>query len=156
MIRYLAEDNEAKLASCQKLFMTIEQGKIQPYTSTIVLLEIYWTMRSLYHQTKEELEQKITSILAMRGLVIVEKTDFRTAFALHGKTGVKLADCLIATQLPKGVALCTYDREFARIPGLKTVTPEEMMLPGSLKTVRRVTSIEEREAFERGLSEGNV
>lgn len=126
-IRYLAEDDPAKFASCQKLFILIEQGKIQPYASTIVLLEIYWTMRSLYHQAREELHAKIASILALRGFAIVEKTDFRAAFEMHLKTGVKLADCLIAAQIPKGVTLCTYDREFLKIPSIKTTTPEQLM-----------------------------
>lgn len=33
-----------------------------------------------------------------------------------------LGDCLIATQVPKGAVLCTYDSEFEKIPDFSTMT----------------------------------
>jgi predicted nucleic-acid-binding protein len=89
-------------------------------------LETYWVLTSTYGIAKHDVQDDIETMLATRGLVLVEKTNFRLAFDLHRKTGVKLADCLIAAQLPKGVQLCTYDREFTQIPGLKIVLPEQM------------------------------
>lgn len=127
-IRYLVRDNEASFQSCSALFTSMEKGNIRPYISTIILLEIYWVLTSYYKIKKKEAQKDIEKICATRGLVIVEKTDFRRAFALHKKTGVKLADCLIATQVGKGIALCTYDREFAKIPSVRSMTPAQVLM----------------------------
>jgi predicted nucleic-acid-binding protein len=125
-LRYLLQDDDLAYLSCSKLMKSVREGRIRPYTSSVVFLEVYWVLTSTYGISRNDTQKDIETLLSVRGLVIVEKTDFRSAFYLHTKTGVKLADCLIATQLPKGVELCTYDREFARIPSLNTVTPEEV------------------------------
>lgn len=122
-LRYVIGDDAASLAACIRLFEAIETGKISPYTSTIILLEVYWVLISLYKIPQKEVQRDVERIQQTRGLVIIEKTDFRRAFLLHTHTGVKLADCLIATQLPKGTMLCSFDREFKKIPGLAVAEP---------------------------------
>jgi predicted nucleic acid-binding protein len=63
----------------------------------------------------------------MRNITIVDTIDTHKALILCKKTGVKLADCLIATQVRKGIVLCTYDKEFSKIPSVRTMTPEEVL-----------------------------
>ncbi|MBI5619852.1 PIN domain-containing protein [Candidatus Gottesmanbacteria bacterium] len=127
VLRYLVDDNKSMSDACTSLFQKIEQGAIRPYISTIVLLEIYWVITSHYQIVKAKAQLYIDMILQARGLVIVEKTNFRKAFTLHRQTGIKLADCLIATQVGKGISLCTYDTEFKKLPGFRVVTPEEVV-----------------------------
>ncbi|MBI2405051.1 PIN domain-containing protein [Candidatus Gottesmanbacteria bacterium] len=126
-LRFLVGDDPQKLTTCRKLFEIIDQGKIRPYISSIVLLEIYWVLTSFYRNTKHQVQEALEKIMSIRGLVIVEKTDFRTAFALHQKTGMKLVDCLIATQVGRGIVLCTYDSEFKKISSLTVATPEQVI-----------------------------
>jgi predicted nucleic acid-binding protein len=125
-IRYFVGDDATKLRACQQLFAEIEAGKIRPYVSSVVLLEVYWVLTSAYDYPKLKAAEIVKLMLAMRGVVIVEQGDFRRAFTLHRRTGVKLADCLIATQLGKGIALCTYDREFSKLPSLTLTNPSEV------------------------------
>ena len=124
-IRYFVSDDAEKFTSCRQLFQVIDQGVIRPYVSTIVLLEVYWVVTSVYKRSIDQARIYIETMLAMRGLVIVEKTDFLRAFMLHQHTHMKLADCLIATQLPSGVTLCTYDQEFRKIPRVSIIEPQE-------------------------------
>lgn len=126
-LRYLARDDEAAYQTCSKLFGYIQHGAIRPYISAIILLEIYWVLTSLYRVTKNSAQGDIEKISSTRRLTIIEKTHFREAFTLHKKTGVKLADCLIATQVGKGIILVTYDREFRKLPGLAVAEPEEVL-----------------------------
>lgn len=126
-IRYLMRDKEESYRSCLQLMEIIEQGKIRPYISTIVLLEIYWVLTSYYKIAKSEAQKDIEKICTLRGLVIVEKTNFREAFAMHKKIHVKLSDCLIATQIGKGIVLCTYDTEFKKFPFLTSAEPGDIV-----------------------------
>lgn len=131
-LRFLVGDDPEKLTSCRKFFESAEQGKIRLRISSIVLLEVYWVLLSLFKHKKHQVQDALEKIMNIRGLVIVETTDFRVAFALHKKTGVKLADCLIATQIPKGVALCTFDKEFRKIPRVSIVEPRDVVKKNAL------------------------
>lgn len=126
-VRYFIGDNKKVRDDCVTLFKAVDQGKIKLYLSTIVLLEIYWVVQSVYGKTKAQSADIVESIMDTRGLVIIERTFFRQAFDLHKKTGVKLADCLIATQVGKGITLVTYDREFRKLPGLVLAEPSEVL-----------------------------
>ena len=64
---------------------------------------------------------------ALRNMTIVNRVDGHRALKLWLETGVKLADCLIATQMVEGITLVTYDREFRKIPGLAVAEPNEIL-----------------------------
>ena len=112
---------------CKALINEIEHGRVRPYVSSIILLEVYWVLTSVYKGTKISGLGALEKIIALRGVEIIDTTKFINACALHKQTGVKLADCLIATQIPKGVGLCTYDMEFKKLPNLTIVQPSDVI-----------------------------
>ena len=67
------------------------------------------------------------AILASRNLTLIEKTNWRQAIELYQQHNIKLADCLIASQLAKGVILCTYDQDFKRLKEVASVTPDQVI-----------------------------
>lgn len=127
LLRYLVADHRELFEDCRALIITIQKGSLQPYVSSIVLLEVAYVLSSVYGVSRSAIVKDIATILDLRGLVIAEETHFRDAFALHQKTGVKLSDCLIATQVPEGVTFCTYDRDFAKLPKLRVATPKDIL-----------------------------
>lgn len=130
-LRYLDSDEASMYASCNALMHAIAEGKIKAYTSAIVFLELSFVLRRIYKVPKEKMNDDILRLLALRGLVLIEQTDFRRAFAWHRTYGVKLADCLIATQVKKGMTLVTYDEEFKKLPLPAVATPADVMLETS-------------------------
>lgn len=63
----------------------------------------------------------------MRQLTLIETTNTKTALGLLKKYRIKYGDCLIATQVPPKAILVTYDEDFAKIPGLKSQKPDEII-----------------------------
>jgi len=125
-LRFLVADQKKQYEACKKLISLNEEGKLRIYTSTIVLLEIIYTLTSFYRVKKESVISDIKAILASRNLTLIEKTNFQKAWRFYQKYNIKLADCLIASQLPENVILCTYDREFKKIKSITNLTPEEI------------------------------
>ena len=119
-LRFLVADDEKSFLLCQQFFKKVEEGKFRIYTSTIVLLEIIYTLTSFYKIDKKQVVEDIKNILSTRNLTLVEKTDFTKALELFSKLSIKMADCMIATQLPKETALCTFDQEFKKIKSIKS------------------------------------
>lgn len=116
LIRYFTADDKKKFKDCMLLVEAIEKGgKLRPYTSNIVLLEILYVLTKVYKFSKKETLEGIKKVIAMRNLTLIEKADSKKALALFEKHNIKYADCLITTQIPKGVKLVSYDEEFAKI-----------------------------------------
>ncbi len=124
-IRLLSADHKQMFADCQTLFHLNQLGKLKLYTSNIVLLETHFVMTKTYGVAISEMTKDLKKILQTRNLTLIEKTNFRKALQLHLKTKVKLADCLIATQLPPNSAICTYDKDFKKLK-IQTTTPDKI------------------------------
>lgn len=125
-IRFLTKDDKRKLQDCIRLFRRVEVGKTRPYTSNIVIQEILFVLTRIYNFSKSEVIKDIQKILELRNMSLIEKTDTKTALGLFKKHAVKYGDCLIATQVPKGVKLVTYDKDFSKIKALAVTTPAEL------------------------------
>lgn len=125
-IRFLVKDDDKKLEECINLLSLIEEGKLIPYISNTVVSEILFVLTKIYKIPKASVIKDIQQVFRFRNITIIEKTDTPKALSLFKEYSVKYGDCLIATQVPKGVILITYDRDFSKIPSLKSRTPAEI------------------------------
>lgn len=126
-LRFLTVDDKEKFIYCDKLISLIEEGKIRSYTSNVVLLEVAYTLKTFYRIDQKQIISDIRAIIAGRNMTLIEKTDFGEALILFQKYRLGLADCLIATQLPKGTIFCTYDQDFRKLKKIISLTPEEIL-----------------------------
>ena len=126
-IRLLTNDDTLKAADCRSLFELIEEGKLRPYVSNIVVLEIIYVLTRRYGFARRSVLAAIHQILEMRNLTLIEKTATRHALQNCHKLNVKYADCLIASQVPHGVSIVTYDSDFKGFPGLHPLSPTDVI-----------------------------
>lgn len=127
-IRFLTNDDPKKAADCRRLFEMIEIGAVKPFVSNIVILEIIFVLTRLYHFPRGDVAKAAQKILEMRNLVFIEKSDTRFAL-LNWNTGkATYGDCLIASQVPHGVSIVTYDSDFRSFSGLKVLDPAEAVV----------------------------
>lgn len=126
-LRFFLKDENAQFEQVVSLFSLIDTGAVVPYVSTIILLEINFIFKKVYKLPDSEISKIFEKILEFRGITLIEKTKFIRAFEWHQKYNVKLADCLIASQLPEKTILVTFDREFRKIKGLIVESPQEII-----------------------------
>ena len=126
-LRFLLKDDHNSYEEVVKLFELVEEGKIKPYTSNIVILEIIYVLVKTLKISRTEVLRDIQDLFSMRGLIILEKTNTKEALKIFKQTGVKFADCLIATQIKSGTQLCTYDKEFFKIRSVKLCKPGDFV-----------------------------
>lgn len=99
---------------------------MKPYTSTIVLLELHYVGSKTYNIPENEVMNWLQAIFEMRNMTIIEKTDFKKAIVFCKKYRIKLADCLIASQIPKNTVLVTFDEELRKIKEVTVKSPSEI------------------------------
>ncbi|HWS23533.1 MAG TPA: PIN domain-containing protein [Anaerolineales bacterium] len=125
-LRPLVEESPAS-TSVIDLFHLIEAGKIKPYTSTIVLIEVAFVLHSVYKISHQDIKKDLFSILETKNLTLIELTNFPQALELHARAGVKLTDCLITTQLPSQTTFISFDQEFKKISTINLKSPREFI-----------------------------
>lgn len=118
-LRYFVKDNEEMYLLSSNLFESAERGEIQPSTSTIVLTEIIYTLKSFYHQNLQNIQNHIDSILGIKNLYLIDKTYFKEAYTIYKQGSKKISDCLIVTQVPQNYKLCTFDERLKKLIGEK-------------------------------------
>ena len=126
LLRFFIGDDSQQHIESNLLLKEIQNGKHKTYISNVVIIELIYTLSSFYKQKKASIIKKIESILAIRNLTVIEKTNSKQAMHFYKKLNLKYGDCLLATQVPKDVNLVTYDRDFVKFPQLKVIKPGEI------------------------------
>ena len=124
-LRFLTQDEKIGYEESLRLITKIQSGELTPYTSGIVFLELNYVLTKIYKKKKADVVDAILKLLQIRNLTLVEKVDTKAALDLYKKHDIKLGDCFIASQVPAGVVLVTYDKHFRKIKRFKTLTPAE-------------------------------
>lgn len=125
-VRFFTHDLEEEVKDCEKLFESIRDGKFKPYISSVVIIELIFILTKQYKFKKEAVLKAMEKVLRLRNMTVVECTKTREALLLFNKYNISYADCLIASQIPNGVILVTYDKDFSKIPALKPITPAKI------------------------------
>lgn len=127
-VRFFTHDLPDKVNECERIFEVIKDGKIKPYISNVVFMELVFVLTRQYKFKKDIVVKVLANLLNLRNLVVIEKTDIRQALRFYKKNNIKYGDCLIAAQIPKGISIVTYDKDFSKIPSLKSITPAEISI----------------------------
>lgn len=126
-IRLFLEDNPQQLIICKNLISQIESGEFQPYTSSIVFLEISYVLKSVYNIPFSKIIEILGTILTLRGITVNDKTNTKKAFKFYKKYKIKFTDCLIASQLKEDMVLVSFDKELAKIKEIVVKKPQQVL-----------------------------
>lgn len=125
-LRLLVPEDQKQTSECKELFNRIRAGAITPLTSDIVIAEVNYVLTKLYKIEKSKVVEWQKDLLKLTNLNLIQTTDVQKAINLYEKLNIKFGDCLIATQVPQGAPLCTYDSDFKKIKGLTSVLPTQI------------------------------
>lgn len=83
--------------------------------ASIVMAEVIWVLKSFYKKNREEINQFVDSIVATRCLQLRSKHDIKKALELYKRSGIKFADCLIASYMKTGDIIYSDDLDFEKL-----------------------------------------
>ena len=128
-LRVLIKEDQKTFQECLEVLKLVRENKISAVTSTLVLAEIGWTLKSFYEIPKYKIAEMIESIINLRGLKIVDDFDPSLALEFFSQYNVKLIDAFIASLKPiakKKWIVISYDKDFQKLPIL-TVPPSSVV-----------------------------
>lgn len=132
-LRYLVDpttpelDRQHQLVS--KLFLSLaDQSTVATVTKT-TLSEVFFVLTSpkIYAFSPADAVALMRPLIALRGLKLPGREVVELALDLYvSYPALGFDDCLLAAHsLTSDVPVCTFDRHFDRIPGLRRIEPDD-------------------------------
>lgn len=92
-LRFLIEDNKEQLQTAEKLFLNGAKGNLVLTTSTVVIFEIYWVLKTYYQKSKIEIVKILQKVLKMNFIKTDERNVLIQALNLYKDNNLSLEDC---------------------------------------------------------------
>lgn len=115
-LRILLNDIPNQADQVEKLIKKAKREKVELLAPQIVIFEITFALEKYYHFAKEDITDKIKTVLAMKYLKIQDEEVFKKAIELWGRKNLSLTDCfLIYFAKNNNASLFTFDRGLKKL-----------------------------------------
>lgn len=123
-LRYLLADHKTQSPAAKRLFTEAKKGKLSLVTHPLVVSEIFFMLYSYYKFTKDEIIEKLKTVLLFDGLEILEKNIVFQAIAFYEKNNIDFVDAYgAAFALENKIDVCSFDRDLDKIKEVKRINP---------------------------------
>lgn len=117
-LRFFTVDDQGQHEQAARLFSKALKGELGLVCGPPVLFELSWTLRGAYKVSREKVQEILSAVYSMSGLVMTDAHLVETALTLADTAGVEFPDAYIAASALAaecdGVA--TFNRkDFARM-----------------------------------------
>lgn len=115
-LRLLDDDKSDLHRQAADFFMKASSTSGAYMTSTLVIFEVYWVLRSFYHQDKTHLISLIGSILKMDCIVLADRLMLLHALTRFSQSNLEFEDCfhIEVAKMAHCRAIVTFDIKLAR------------------------------------------
>jgi len=124
-LRHLLQDDTDQSARSTALLAKVESGETSVRIADTVVFETVFTLQRQYRVPKDEIRDKVLSLLELRGIVLPGKRRFREVFDLYADFNVSFVDAYHAVLAKRlGLAgIISFDRGIDRLPDLERIEP---------------------------------
>lgn len=116
ILRFLLKDNKIQYPQARKIFEKTERGKINIWTTDVVILELIWTLKSLYGYDRFTIKEKVEGMFALPNFDILNKKLILQALQDFANKNLDFADAY-NYQLAKkeGKKILSFDKDFKKL-----------------------------------------
>ena len=116
LLRFLLKDNKIQYPQAKKIFEKGESGKINLWTTDIVIIELVWTLKSLYKYDRNTIKERVESILALPNFDILNRKLILQAVHKFASKNIDFTDAY-NYQLAKkeGKTILSFDKDFKKL-----------------------------------------
>lgn len=127
-MRFLLQDDLKKANDIEKLFQAVESGKIDAETHAIIVAELVWVLSSVYKMPRDKISEYIALLFEMKHLTVKDGALVQYALDIFQKKNVDFIDAFsVGVAIRDGFSyVCSYDKDFDKIPGIKRIEPAEL------------------------------
>lgn len=112
-LRFLLKDIHKQHQKTKELFLKGAKGKLQLFTSIIVIFELYWVLTSFYRKNKQKIVKILQELLKLKFIELKERETLTRATQIFSTTNLDLEDSYNLTYALRENAkqLATFDKK---------------------------------------------
>ncbi len=121
LVRFLTKDDEVQFEHASRLLGQAEDRSL--FLGVIVLVEVNWTLRSVYQRPAKEVLRTLEDLVDARQFTVEDRDEVVRAIGIARDTGTDFSDALIALR-NEGIGCtrtATFDRRALRIEQMTSV-----------------------------------
>ena len=116
IIRYLLADNAEQFARAKGFFEHVREGTQSAYIPESVLAESVYVLAKVYGVARDEVADKLSTLLDYRGISQENRTVLRLALSLFRDRNVDFVDAMaVAIARERGWGVFSFDRDLTRL-----------------------------------------
>ncbi len=127
LVRHLTNDDPERGSACFAIIQAIEQGKLQAWTSDLVIAEVVFVLsgKATYNLDRGTIRDLLLPLIELPGLRITNKRLYRRVFELYATSPLDYTDAYhVALMEQRGTSeVLSYDRHFDRVEGIQRREP---------------------------------
>lgn len=116
-LRFLLRDVDEQHQKAKELFRKATQGKVNLFTSVIVLFELYWVLTSFYQKRKLVTIKMLGELLKLKFIELPERELLIQALEVYQDTNLDLEDSynLVYACFNKADRLASFDKNLQNL-----------------------------------------
>lgn len=115
LIRFILNDVPGQVRTVELLLLSARDGKTELYIPQIVIFEIEFTLRRYYSVTKNDIINKLSSLVSMDYFQVQDRATLQRALKLFSENNLSLPDCfLVSLAEQKNADIFTFDKALKR------------------------------------------
>jgi len=122
LVRYLVQDDHQQSQQARELLETLNAERVG-FISREVVLELAWVLSGAYGFPRDEVGRTLEELVGSEELRVEAAADVVRAANSMRKTSAEFSDLMILAASARcgAEAVYTFDRKFARLPGVEAL-----------------------------------
>ena len=115
ILRYLLNDHKSFTPKAIKFIQDVAKGLKTAELLSVVVVECVYVMEKFYEIPKNEIVDKISRILNIKGIINPNKSEILDALIKYEKSNADIVDCMLAAKSSPQRVVVSFDKDFKKL-----------------------------------------
>jgi predicted nucleic-acid-binding protein len=118
ILRYLLGDHKRFSPKAEAFMQDVANGLKKAELTSVVVTECVYVMDKFYEIPKNEIVDKLSRILNIKGIVNADKSEMLDALIKYENSGTDIVDCILAAKSSPQRVIVTFDKDFKKLKAI--------------------------------------
>jgi predicted nucleic-acid-binding protein len=115
ILRYLLDDHKRFSPKAKAFMQDVAEGVKKAEILSVVMVECVYVMEKFYEIPKNEIVDKLSRILNIKGIVNPDKSKILDALVKYENSSADIVDCILAAKSSPQSVIVSFDKDFKKL-----------------------------------------
>ncbi len=118
ILRYLLNDHKRFSPKAKAFIQDLAKGLKKAELQSFVVVECVYVMEKFYEIPQNEIVDKLSRILNIKGIVNPDKSEILVALVKYENSKADIVDCMLAAKSSPQRVVVSFDKDFKRLKAI--------------------------------------